>query len=371
MPKTWERYTDFAAWEAAKSAAKDADIAADAAREAKTAAAASEPDPRTTIVGELARGEASARLRIGPRRNKWRDLVSFDDRLAAVDVRQAGLREKLQEVQQRLNDEPARHAAELAVWHADGQVGEKPPAVTPSLEASLLALTADVAHLERERLLRERADHVAKHRKQLAADVAKEVAAARARYESHIGGIEAARSDLLDMRATPGMDRFVPARRLAVAAAVHEQPGAGASGGIRPGDPGARRRTARPCGTGAASRGRGNVRKHRDGRASGCDPRHQRSGTDRQASNVGRFGRGPRARAAREARAARGVQARMGLLPARVQRMTACVDCGRHVKHVARGQRCGRCSWLASGGVLQRPRFRTRLFQLLASRGKS
>jgi hypothetical protein len=204
MPKTWERYTDFAAWEAAKSAAKDADIAADAAREAKTAAAASEPDPRTTIVGELARGEASARLRIGPRRNKWRDLVSFDDRLAAVDVRQAGLREKLQEVQQRLNDEPARHAAELAVWHADGQVGEKPPAVTPSLEASLLELTADVAacDLERERLLRERADHVAKHRKQLAADVAKEVAAARARYESHIGGIEAARSDLLDMRAT-------------------------------------------------------------------------------------------------------------------------------------------------------------------------
>jgi hypothetical protein len=96
-------YADFSAWQAAKSAAKDADIAEEAARNAK-ASTAPPPllDPRTAVLSELASGEASARLRIGPRRNKWRHLLVFDERLAAVDVRQAGLRDKLSEVQQRL-----------------------------------------------------------------------------------------------------------------------------------------------------------------------------------------------------------------------------------------------------------------------------
>jgi hypothetical protein len=89
------------------------------------------------------------------------------------------------------------------VWHADGQHDPKPTSAAPGLEASIVELTGEInaCDLERERILRERAEHVGKYRGTMAADVAKERAAVRERYERLIGELEAARAELLDVRA--------------------------------------------------------------------------------------------------------------------------------------------------------------------------
>ena len=73
------------------------------------------------MLRDLATQEQSAHLRIGPRRNKWRDLLELEERLVELEQRRAELREEIAALNLQLQDEPDRHTEALAEWMRAGE----------------------------------------------------------------------------------------------------------------------------------------------------------------------------------------------------------------------------------------------------------
>ena len=190
------------------------DVAVDAAkianREAKKAKAAKDraeqlvPDPHTEMLRALAAQEQTALLRIGPRRNRWRDLLVYAERLLELEQRRAALHEEIGAINLQLQEEPARHRAALAAWMRDGEQRERPASRVPELEAELADRQAEyeAAGLRYEETLHERVEHIAKNRRRCERYVAKEREKAAAEYRRLVDELEAKRRELLELRAT-------------------------------------------------------------------------------------------------------------------------------------------------------------------------
>ena len=188
--------------DAAKLAAAKAKTATKAADAAKREAARLEP--RGGIISDLARAERSALLRIGPRRNRWRELERLQTALAENDARQAEARTRLSEVQHEREREPERHAAALAEWMGSGSKSDRPVSRLEALDREIVELQAEIEAQDvvRDRLLGERVEHVRRNRKRMTQDIAAEKERAAAQYVSAVEEAERARQDLLDLRAT-------------------------------------------------------------------------------------------------------------------------------------------------------------------------
>jgi hypothetical protein len=156
------------------------------------------------MVRAFASQEQAALLRIAPRRNRWRDLLEYDERLVELEQQRAALQEDSAALRLQINQEPARHTAALARWMEEGGKGERPVSRLPELEAALVDRQADyeAAGIRYDQTLRERAEHVAKNRGRFARDVQKAKDAAAAEYRRLVDELAAKRREVLDLRAT-------------------------------------------------------------------------------------------------------------------------------------------------------------------------
>jgi hypothetical protein len=197
--------------EAADRAADDAVRAATIAqREAKKAAAAKQdidtrfPTEHEQMVQALAGREQAALLRIGPKRNRWTDLAAFEDELAEIEQRRTALLEEIGALNLQVQEEPARHTAALASWMETGEQGERPASRIPELQAALADRQAEyeASGLRYDRLLRQRAEHVARNRRAMSRDVRKAKEKAAKEYAELVDAAEEKRRELLDLRAT-------------------------------------------------------------------------------------------------------------------------------------------------------------------------
>ena len=162
------------------------------------------PSDHELMVRALASEEQAALLRVGPRRNRWRDLAEFEDKLAGLEQRRAALSEEIAALNLKLHDEPTRHTAALAAWLENGETGERPGSRVPELEQAIQDRQAeyDAAGLQYNKLLRERAEHVAGNRGRFQRDIRKAKAKAADEYAELVDRLEATRRGLLDLRAT-------------------------------------------------------------------------------------------------------------------------------------------------------------------------
>ena len=101
------------------------------------------PDPHREMVQALASQEQSALLRVGPRRNRWRDLDRFEEHLVELEQRREQLVAAIGAAREELNAEPGRHTASLADWLAARSEGERPASRVPELEHRLADLEAE------------------------------------------------------------------------------------------------------------------------------------------------------------------------------------------------------------------------------------
>ena len=152
----------------------------------------------------LASQEQSALLRIGPRRNRWRDLFEYEERLAELEQRRTALLEEISALNLQLQEEPGRHTAALARWMQEGERGDRPVSRVPEFEAAVGDRQAEyeAAGLTYDQLLRQRAEHVVSNRGRFASDVRKAKEKAQAEYVRLVDALEAARQELLELRST-------------------------------------------------------------------------------------------------------------------------------------------------------------------------
>jgi hypothetical protein len=185
---------------AAQIAQREAKKAATARREIDTRF----PTDHEQMVQALATQEASAFLRIGPKRNRWRDLLEFEERLAEIEQRRTALLEEIAALNLSLNDEPARHTDALARWLAAGEEGERPASRALELQAAVADKQAEYEALGKryDATLIERAEHVASNRRRFQRDVEKAKEKAASEYRRLVDELEAKRQELLDLRAT-------------------------------------------------------------------------------------------------------------------------------------------------------------------------
>jgi hypothetical protein len=189
-----------------------ADMAIESARiaqqEAKKALAARKrteelaPDPHRDMVRELETQEQAATLRIGPRRNRWRDLAAYENEMVDLEQRRAAILEEIAALNMRSRDEPARHTAELAAWMEAGEQDERPASRAAELQAAIADRQAeyDALGIQYNATLRRRADHVTKNRGRFMRDVAAAKKKAAAEYKMLIDQLETKRQELLDLR---------------------------------------------------------------------------------------------------------------------------------------------------------------------------
>ena len=199
-----------AAWEAGQAAENSIAAAEIAQKERKKAVAAAKrteklaPDPHREMLAAIAAQEQSAVLRIGPRRNRWRDLVEYEEQLVAIEQRRAALHEEITALNLRVNEEPARHTAALASWMEEGEKGERPTTRLAELEAARVERKSeyDALGVQYERTLRKRAEHVVRNRDRFVRDVQKAIAKKAEEQRKRIDELEQDRQELLDLRET-------------------------------------------------------------------------------------------------------------------------------------------------------------------------
>ena len=213
--------------QAARLAGEEAQTALDSAKFAKKKAAEAEaarrraeeivPDPHRDMLKAFASAEQSAHLRIGPRRNRWRDLLGYEERLAELERHRSGLMEEIGALNLQLHEEPGRHTAALARWMQEGENGHRPVSRVPELEAALADRQAEheAAGLTFDQTLRERAEHVTRNRGRFTRDVEKAKEKAAAEYARLVDALESTRQELLDLRATEVWAGLFPSELLA------------------------------------------------------------------------------------------------------------------------------------------------------------
>jgi hypothetical protein len=205
--------------EIADVAVKAAEIANREAKSARAARARAEeivPDPHKEMLRALAGREQAALLRIGPRRNRWQDLLAYEERLLELEQRRTALHEEIAALNLQLQEEPGRHTAALAAWMEAGERDERPVSRVPELQAALADRQAEyeAAGLRYDQTLRERAEHVMRNRSRFVRDVAKAKEEAAANYRRLVDELEGKRREVLDLRATEVWAGLFPSEAL-------------------------------------------------------------------------------------------------------------------------------------------------------------
>ena len=176
--------------DAAKSAKQTANSANEAADQAleiakfttqqadRTAAAKAEIDQRfptdhALMVRALASQEQAATLRIGPRRNCWQELLTYEERLGEIEQRRAALIEEIAALNLKLQEESSRHTAALASWMEADEEGERPASRASELQAAIADRQAeyDALGFQYDATLQKRAEHVTRNRNRFLRDV--------------------------------------------------------------------------------------------------------------------------------------------------------------------------------------------------------
>ncbi len=205
------------AGEAADIALGAAEIAVKAGN--KAVAAVPIPDPRSDPnFQRLAGLEQSMLARITPwGRNRWPDVVRFDERIGEFDLQQEDVRANLTDLHNRQGRADADYAVALAEWMAAGQVESKPVSKVPELEAAIIEAEGELAALDnlRERVIEEKLAYVRKHRGRLARDAERATGEARERVLRAVDEYEKAREELVGLRQTAVWANCFPSETLA------------------------------------------------------------------------------------------------------------------------------------------------------------
>lgn len=183
------------------------------------------PDPREDVnYQRLAGLEQSMLARISPRhRNRWPELLAFDERVTEIDRRQEGLRNSLIELRGRRERADADYAAALAGWMANGQADSKPVSEATALEEAIVEADAEHAAMDtlRDRVLEERIAFVQRHRKRLVLDAERATEQAKQRYLELVEEIAKTREELVGLRETSVWASLYPSETLQTFAPSH------------------------------------------------------------------------------------------------------------------------------------------------------
>ena len=164
----------------------------------------------------MAEHERSALLRVGPRRHKWSELQSYDERLAEIEQRREELTRQIGEKMADRHNEPQRLATAIDLWIVAGAKGDRPQSRVAALDQEIEGLQAEhlAAGLAYERLLAERVPHVERNRRRMVDDIAKEVGAAARAYLELVDQLEETRRALVDWRSVQVWSAIFPHQSL-------------------------------------------------------------------------------------------------------------------------------------------------------------
>jgi hypothetical protein len=190
----------------AQTAVQAAQIAADAAGTAKTAAdrITNPAEERVRQAEIVARHERTALWRVGPWKPRWPELQRLDEAVLELDRRESEITAELQELFPRVPAAEREYPLKLADWQVAGEKGPRPEPEASRLRERIEQLQQDLAAVAivRERELERRVDYVERHRASLVKDAEAALQAERERYEGAIAELRAAREDLLEARRT-------------------------------------------------------------------------------------------------------------------------------------------------------------------------
>jgi hypothetical protein len=193
----------------------------DAAEQAAAKAAAAtpphrrEPFPgvdRAGMPADLLAAETNAFRRLSPRRNRWPELVKFDERVAELELRGREAGGRLSELRERIARAPQQDADRFAAWEVNGRKAPRPEPQAEALERAAGEAEAEVAGLETAvgLVLAEKATYVEKHRSRLVKSADAETAKAHERMLAAISELEQARDELIELRAAAVWARLYP-----------------------------------------------------------------------------------------------------------------------------------------------------------------
>lgn len=152
----------------------------------------------------MAREELSALRRFSPRRNRWKEIVEFDKRVAELEQRLTAKQDELRQAQEARSVAPAKDDEALAAWIGQGEKGNPPEPTADALDCRIAQVERECGGLRRatDDLLDAKAAYVEQHRRRLVRDSQRHTDKAKERYEHAIAEMAEARADLCDSRAT-------------------------------------------------------------------------------------------------------------------------------------------------------------------------
>ena len=179
------------------------DVQADGSRQVRD-------DPRKVPPGLLSE-EHWARLRIGPRKNRWPELIAFDKRIDEIEQRRAAILAELPALIQERADEEQGFPARLAAW-LEEQRGPRPVSRVEEIERRVTELQAEYEALGvlRGEALTARAEFVQKHRPRLVKDATAAVERVKVRMLELTDELERSRAELLDLAAVRRWAQLFP-----------------------------------------------------------------------------------------------------------------------------------------------------------------
>ena len=147
------------------------------------------------LLADVAASQSSVLKRFSPRRSRWPELHAFDERLAEIDARQARANDELAELRERLAQAKREDSQALADWIAAGEKGARPEPTVPKLERRIAEREADrdAANAASDRVLKEKAAFVERHRKRLVQEADRATQDAAVRYTAAIRARPASR----------------------------------------------------------------------------------------------------------------------------------------------------------------------------------
>jgi len=150
------------------------------------------------LPADLVTTEQNALRRMSPFRNRWPEVAKFDERAAALEMRQGAVANELRELHERTQAAPAADAEALADWELQGRDGARPESSLPSIKSDIKRLQEEWEGLTRAvtRVLAEKSEYVAKHRRRLVKEAETYTNSALERYVQAINELETAREDL-------------------------------------------------------------------------------------------------------------------------------------------------------------------------------
>jgi hypothetical protein len=158
--------------------------------------------PPMAGIGGLAQLEDQARHRLSPRKNRWKDVAGFDQRVGELEARRSEIQARLQPLHDELSNATSADAQAVAAWITNGKRGDRPGSIEPALKKQVAELTreADGLVLAVGEELHRKAAYVEKHRVRLAKDARRHVDGAHARMVGLVAELERARDELAATR---------------------------------------------------------------------------------------------------------------------------------------------------------------------------